>query len=100
MAGRAAGGAMAAEGGYWRAGVAGWQILRLTPDGAVARTIAVPVEKPTCLAFGGPRLDQLYITSMGPGLITPGTEDRQPHAGGVFVCRPGVTGYAPPPCGA
>lgn len=99
-AGRPDGAAMDAEGCYWMAGVDGWQILRLTPDGVVDRTISVPVEKPTCLAFGGPRLDQLYITSMGSGLITPGTENRQPQAGGVFVCEPGVAGYAPPPCGA
>ncbi|WP_028465088.1 SMP-30/gluconolactonase/LRE family protein [Nisaea denitrificans] len=100
VAGRPDGAAMDAEGCYWMAGIDGWQILRLTPDGTIDRTIPVPVEKPTCLAFGGPRLEQLYITSMGDGLITPGTEERQPHAGGVFVCEPGVVGYAPPACGA
>ena len=99
VAGRPDGAAMDAEGCYWMAGVDGWQILRLTPAGAVDRSIPVPVEKPTCLAFGGPRLEQLYITSMGRSLITPGSEDRQPKAGGIFVCEPGVTGYAPPPCG-
>ncbi len=100
VAGRPDGAAMDADGGYWMAGVDGWQILRLTPDGAVDRAIQVPVEKPTCLAFGGPKLEQLYITSMGDGLITPGTEDRQPHAGGILVCEPGVKGYAPPRSGA
>lgn len=100
VAGRPDGAAMDAEGCYWMAGVDGWEIVRLTPKGTIDRVIPVPVEKPTCLAFGGPRLEQLFITSMGAGLITPGTEDRQPQAGGVFVCEPGVTGYAPPPCGA
>ncbi|UUX50158.1 SMP-30/gluconolactonase/LRE family protein [Nisaea acidiphila] len=98
--GRPDGAAMDADGCYWMAGVDGWQILRLTPDGRIDRTIPVPVEKPTCLAFGGPDLTDLYITCMGPGLITPGTEDRQPDAGGLFVCTPGVAGYAPPPAAA
>lgn len=100
IAGRPDGAAMDEDGCYWMAGVDGWQIIRLTPDGTVDQTISVPVEKPTCLAFGGPRLEELYVTSMGPGLVTPGTESRQPKAGGVFVCEPGVKGYAPPPCGA
>jgi sugar lactone lactonase YvrE len=91
---------MDADGCYWMAGIEGWQILRITPHGTVDRTIAVPVEKPTCLAFGGTDLKDLYITCMGPGLITPGTEERQPDAGCLFVCRPGVEGYAPPPAAA
>jgi len=100
VAGRPDGAAMDADGCYWMAGVDGWQILRLTPEGKVDRTIDVPIEKPTCLAFGGADLGDLYITSMGAGLITPGTEARQPQAGGLFACRPGVTGYAPPPAAA
>ncbi|MBO6559000.1 MAG: SMP-30/gluconolactonase/LRE family protein [Nisaea sp.] len=100
VAGRPDGAAMDADGCYWMAGIEGWQILRITPQGTVDRTIAVPVEKPTCLAFGGTDLKDLYITCMGPGLITPGTEERQPNAGCLFVCRPGVEGYAPPPAAA
>lgn len=98
--GRPDGAAMDADGCYWMAGVDGWQILRLTPDGKVDMTIPVPVEKPTCLAFGGTDLSELYITCMGPGLITAGSEAEQPDAGGLFVCRPGVAGYVPPPAAA
>lgn len=98
--GRPDGAAMDADGCYWMAGVDGWQVVRITPAGAVDRIIPVPVQKPTCLAFGGPRLDTLYLTSMGPGLIAPGTEGRQPRAGGIFALDPGVAGYAPPPCAA
>lgn len=100
VAGRPDGAAMDAEGCYWMAGIEGWQVVRITPAGQVDRIIEVPVEKPTCLAFGGPRLDTLYLTCMGPGLITPGSEARQPRAGGLFALNPGVPGYAPPPCAA
>lgn len=98
--GRPDGAAIDGDGCYWMAGVDGWQVVRITPAGVVDRIMPVPVQKPTCLAFGGPRLDTLYLTSMGAGLITPGTEDRQPQAGGLFAFVPGVPGYAPPPCAA
>jgi L-arabinonolactonase len=100
VAGRPDGAAIDADGCYWMAGIDGWQVVRLTPRGTIDRIVPVPVEKPTCLAFGGDRLDQLYLTSMGTGLITPGTADRQPHAGGIFAFAPGVPGHAPPACTA
>lgn len=39
-------------------------------------------------AFGGPKLDRLYITTAQKG-IDPAT---QPAAGSLFCCDPGVTG--------
>jgi sugar lactone lactonase YvrE len=78
------------------AGVGGWQLVRFTPEGAVDRIVEVPVEKPTKIAFGGPALDVIYVTSIGMSL-TPGTEARQPQAGGLFATRvPGVAGVAQP----
>lgn len=100
LPGRPDGAAIDADGCYWMAGVDGWQVLRFTPLGKIDMIIDVPVEKPTCLAFGGSDLGDLYITSMGLGLITRGTETRQPEAGGLFACRPGVPGYCPPPAAA
>ena len=100
VAGRPDGAAMDADGCYWMAGIEGWQVIRITPAGKIDRIVEVPVEKPTCLAFGGARLDTLYLTCMGPALITKGTEERQPQAGGLFALTPDVTGYAPPPCAA
>ena len=46
----------------------------------------MPVEKPTKIAYGGPDLDVLYVTSIGAH-PTPGTEPRQPQAGGIFALR-------------
>lgn len=96
LAGRPDGGACDAEGCYWMAGVGGWQLVRFTPKGAVDRIVELPVERPTKVAFGGPSLDTLYVTSIGRG-PTPGTEARQPQAGGIFALRlPGIVGVALP----
>ena len=50
----------------------------------------MPVSRPTSCAFGGAALDELYVTSASIGLAR--QRAAQPHAGGVFVCRPGVQG--------
>lgn len=92
LAGRPDGGCVDADGCYWMAGVGGWQLVRFTPKGEVDRVIALPVEKPTKLAFGGAKLDTIYVTSIRDGL----DEDelaRQPAAGGILALRvPGVQG--------
>jgi sugar lactone lactonase YvrE len=58
----------------------------------------VPVKKPTMCAFGGPKLDTLYVTSIRPARA----EDlaTQPDAGAVFALRPGVQGIAETEFGA
>jgi sugar lactone lactonase YvrE len=90
--GRPDGGTVDADGCYWMAGVGGWQLLRLTPKGAIDRLVDLPVERPSKPMFGGSKLDTLYVTSIGTGL-TPGTETRQLQAGGLFaVTHLGVTG--------
>jgi sugar lactone lactonase YvrE len=66
------------------AGVGGWQIVRITPQGAVDRIIEMPVEKPTKPIFGGPNLDVMYITSLVQGLSEADLAT-QPLAGGVFA---------------
>lgn len=92
IAGRPDGATVDADGCYWLAGVDGWQVYRFTPDGRLDRTIDVPVEKPSKPIFGGPNLDVLYLTSIGTGL-TPGSEARQPQAGGLFaITGLGTTG--------
>ncbi len=96
VAGRPDGGTVDAEGCYWMAGVGGWQLLRLRPDGSIDRVVDMPIEKPSRPWFGGPDLDVLYVTSLRAGL-TPGTEARQPQAGGLFAVRGlGVKGLAQP----
>jgi sugar lactone lactonase YvrE len=84
LAGRPDGATVDADGCYWVAGVGGWQLYRVTPGGRIDRTIDLPLERPTRPMFGGRGLDTLFVTSIGAGL-TPGTESRQPAAGGLFA---------------
>lgn len=80
--GRPDGGTVDAEGYYWQAGIEGWQLYRLSPQGEVLLTIDMPVEKPTKPQFGGAELDTLYVTSLGLGL----DQSRpQPEAGSLFA---------------
>lgn len=82
VAGRPDGGTVDAEGCYWQAGISGWQLYRISPEGEVLTTIDLPVEKPTKPMFGGPDLDILYFTSLSLGLA----EGRdQPEAGSLFA---------------
>ncbi len=82
VAGRPDGGTIDAEGCYWQAGVSGWQLYRISPDGELLMSVDLPVEKPSKPMFGGKRLDILYVTSIGSGL-TPGR--KQPQAGGLLA---------------
>lgn len=84
LAGRPDGGTVDVDGCYWTAGVGGWQLVRVTPDGEVDRVIKVPVERPSKPMFGGPQLDTLYVTTISDG-ITAGTEDDQPLAGSLLA---------------
>ncbi len=45
------------EGFVWLAHWDGWQLTRHDPTGRTERVIRLPVQRPTCPAFGGPDLD-------------------------------------------
>ncbi len=81
----------------WVAVWGGGCLLRIAPDGRLARRVDLPVSRPTSCAFGGPDLADLYVTSARDGL---GRDDqaREPHAGGLFRLRPGVAGRPEPRC--
>jgi D-xylonolactonase len=74
----------------------GWAVRRFSPAGEQLDMIEVPVQRPTSVAFGGPALDRLYITSARVGLDAAALA-AQPFAGGLFMCEPGVTGIAETP---
>jgi len=81
-----------AEGMLWVAGWGGGQVSRWDPaTGKFLETIAVPASQSSACAFGGPNLDELYITSARIGLDA-ATLAHEPHAGSLFVARPGVKG--------
>jgi sugar lactone lactonase YvrE len=93
MPGRPDGGCCDADGCYWMTGNDGWEVLRITPSGAIDRRIRLPVAKPSMVAFGGAGLELLYITSIRPAGVD---LSDQPLAGGIFAVRPGVTGIPEP----
>ena len=80
--GRPDGGTVDADGCYWQAGVSGWQLYRITPDGRVDMTIDMPVERPSKPMFGGANLDVLFVTSLGIGNEN---DPAQPEAGSLFA---------------
>ena len=85
------------EGCIWSARWGGWKVVRYAPDGSIERVIQMPVEFPTSCAFGGPNLDELYITSawveMGGD---PVRRAAQPQAGDVFRLKTRVRGFPEP----
>jgi sugar lactone lactonase YvrE len=92
LPGRPDGAAIDVDGGYWICGNDAGLVHRFTPDGRLDRSLAVPVKKPAMCAFGGARLDTLYVTSIRPA----GDLSDQPLAGGVFALSPGTQGIAEP----
>lgn len=84
------------EGGVWNAEWQGRRVVRVAPDGSIDRVIEVPVWKPTCCAFGGPKLDTLFITTSRL-LSDAAALDEEPESGGLFAVKPGVRGVLDAP---
>jgi L-arabinonolactonase len=53
-----------AEGHLWNAQLISGDLIRYAPDGSVERKISMPVKNITSVTFGGPNLDEIYVTSM------------------------------------
>ncbi len=81
------------EGCLWSGHWQGFRVTRYDPDGRKVRHVDVPVPTATCMAFGGPDLDRLYITTAKKAL-TPEQLAAYPSAGDLFMVRPGVRGRA------
>ncbi|GAA4326750.1 SMP-30/gluconolactonase/LRE family protein [Pigmentiphaga soli] len=94
-AGRPDGCAMDSQGFLWVAEVGAGQILRLDPAGRIERALALPVSKPTSIAFGGEGLRTLFITSMTFGL-TEAQRQEQALAGRLLAVDAGVSGLEEP----
>jgi sugar lactone lactonase YvrE len=61
--GRPDGLAMDSDDHLWCAVWDGGAIRRYDPDGGLDRTLRVPTNRPTSCSFGGPHLDQLWVTT-------------------------------------
>ena len=84
--------AIDAEDKLWVAHWDGSAVRRWDPKtGKLLRSIELPATRITSCAFGGPKLDKLYVTSATTGLDE-ATRKRLPLAGGLFLVDPGTTG--------
>ncbi len=83
---------MDTDGGLWVALWNGWRVVRFAPDGGIDVTVDLPVSHVTSVMFGGPDLDDLYITCAWSEL-TEAERAAEPHAGSLFMVRPGFRGY-------
>lgn len=83
-----------AEGSIWLGLWQGRELRRYTSTGRLEGRIAMPTSLVTKCAFGGPNLDQLFITTARIAL-TDAERVAQPHAGSLFLVRPGIRGRAP-----
>ena len=80
-----------AEDCLWNAQWGGGEIVRYRPDGSIERRLALPVSQPSCVAFAGPNLDQLCITTARVDLDGDALS-LQPLAGALLVYQMDVTG--------
>jgi sugar lactone lactonase YvrE len=71
----------------WVAFCHGGKVICYDPASRTVRQqIVFPCIETTACAFGGPDFGDLYVTTgLKPGLD-------EPHAGRLFVCRPGAYG--------
>lgn len=92
------GSAIDAEGFLWNAQWAGSRLVRYAPTGAIDRIVEMPISRPTSLAFGGPDLRTLYVTSARTGLSNAAI-DRQPLAGCLFALEVETPGLPVPEWG-
>jgi D-xylonolactonase len=80
-----------AEDHVWSAHWEGGCVARYAPDGTQVGKIEIPTRLTTSVMFGGPDLDELYVTSAGGG----DREKNGPDAGALFrVTGLGVKGKA------
>jgi sugar lactone lactonase YvrE len=88
--------AVDAEGHLWVARWGAGCVVRVAPDGSVVDRVDLPVSRVTSCTFGGEDLGDLYITTArGDDAASKTDPGREPLAGGLFRCRPGVRGVLP-----
>ncbi|MFV3130403.1 SMP-30/gluconolactonase/LRE family protein [Niveispirillum sp. KHB5.9] len=86
--------AVDSEGCVWVALFFGQSIRRYAPDGTLLGAVPMPVSNITKLAFGGPDLRTVYVTTASKGLSDQERME-QPLAGGLFSFQSPVAGLPP-----
>lgn len=78
-------------GRVWNCRVTGGTLATIDVNGQVVGTTELPCSWPTSCTFGGPDLDQLFVTS-ARFTMADGHLRTHPHEGGLFEVDPGVSG--------
>lgn len=94
-AGEPDGATVDAQGHYWSALWGTGTVLGFAPDGQVMARVELPVSQPSCVAFGGPDLRTLFITTARVGLSPPQLA-QQVDAGCLFAAELPWAGLAEP----
>jgi len=89
--GRPDGGSFDEAGCYWTALFDGGRVARLSPEGEVIEEVAMPVSRPTMIAFGDGDRRTAYVTTA--------RKEDEPHSGGIFSFRVEVPGVPEWPFG-
>jgi sugar lactone lactonase YvrE len=84
-----------AEGYIWNAQWGASRIVRYSPKGEEDFILPLSVSQPTCVAFGGPQMDRLFVTSAHQGLSGEALV-AQPEAGNLLVFQTDVQGIQDP----
>jgi sugar lactone lactonase YvrE len=85
------GAAVDADGNVWSAQWGAGKVLMFDKSGMQISEVSIPALQPTCVAFGGPEMDLLFVTSATDGLDE-GTTMHQSKNGNVFVFKTSFKG--------
>jgi sugar lactone lactonase YvrE len=81
------------RGHIWTALWNGWSVAHFDANGGEIERIPLPVQRPTSLAFGGPKLTDLYITSASVALSQ--TDIQRGFQAGDLFCIDGAAEGVP-----
>lgn len=84
-----------AAGNYWSAQWGAHRVACYSPEGDLIDTIAFPAAQTSCPAFGGARLDRLFVTTAREGLSDEALA-QDPLAGQTFVAQTTFKGLPEP----
>lgn len=84
-----------AAGRLWNAEWGSGRVTAYNPDGSIWAQLDLPVSQATCVAFGGPELDLLFVTTARENLSHERL-GKEPQAGDVLVYRTDTVGLAAP----
>lgn len=83
------------DGCLWNAEWGGSSVARYWKDGSLSLRLTVPVSQPTCIAFGGPQLDCLFVTSAREDL-SESVLEAEIDAGSTLIYQSSVVGLPAP----